>query len=135
MTKVTILDWAYPVGRNSKGQFVSLKNVKCNGGVDPEVVAETPVETVTPAPEVEAKSPKAPKAPKGPVVEITEAIYGAEANTTNVTDVVKVGRKVSNKNLGGVDPAPKVKKTLSVKALIDGSPIEKIFQEGEKVVF
>jgi hypothetical protein len=130
--QITVLDWAYPVGRNSKGRFVSIKNMKLNGSVDPD--GAKPEET---KPE-EKKEPKAKKV-KGPVIEITEAIYGGEVEgemkTLNVTEAIKYGRKVTNKNCGGTDPAPKVKKTLSVKALVDGKPIEKQFAEGEKLTF
>lgn len=121
------------VVRNAKGQFVSLKN---------QTVAsiETPTEVKPKAEKVKKekapKEPKAPKTPKakGPVVTFEKATYGSAEKQIDVTKKIVLGRKITNK-LVGEDPHPKVKKTLSVVAIVDGNKIEKVFNEGDKLIF
>lgn len=71
-------------------------------------------------------------APKN-ILQIIEARYGVKGNMVEVLGL-KVGRKASNR-LVAVDPAPKVKKILEVKAAFNGVEIEKTFNEGEFVTF
>ena len=78
-------------------------------------------ETVEAKPEAVKKERKA----KGPVVVITSAKYGTAEKSIEVASKMIVGRKITNK-LAGEDPCPKVKKTLAVKATVDGNPVEKI---------
>lgn len=85
------------------------------------------------------KKEKAPKTPKEPkvkkaVISITSALYGTPEKTIEVASKLIVGRKITNR-LIGEDPAPKLRKTLTVKAVVDGTPVEKAFNEGDKLVF
>jgi hypothetical protein len=119
------------VGRDSKtGRFVSLKKEKT----------------------MFIKAAKAPKAeelklvdakPKKKVmvkeeessVEILKAIYGIDATIIEIdTAKVKIGKKVSNK-MAGSDPAPKVKKALTVTAMVYDKEVTKTFSEGEVIEF
>jgi hypothetical protein len=91
--------------------------------------------TATVATPKEKRTPKA-KAPKAPdaVIEILSASYGIDENRIEVKDLVKVGRKITNKLIGS-DPAPKAKKLLIVTATVDGVEVEKTFAEGDKLTF
>lgn len=80
-----------------------------------------------------AKAPKESKAKKA-VISITSALYGTAEKTIEVATKMVVGRKITNR-LIGEDPAPKVRKTLTVKAVVDGTPVEKTFNEGDKLAF
>lgn len=119
------------VGRDSKtGRFVSLKKEKT----------------------MFIKAAKAPKAeelklvdakPKKKVivkeeessVEILKAIYGIDATVIEIDTVkVKIGKKVSNK-MAGSDPAPKVKKALTVTVMVYDKEVTKTFSEGEVIEF
>lgn len=132
------------LGRNEKGQFVNLSTVSVASTETPEtpetVVPETVATTETPAPtEASAPAPKAPKTPKAPkapqpVIVFTSATYGSSEKNIEVADKLVLGRKITNK-LVGEDPHPKMKKTLFVKATIDGTPVEKTFNEGDKLIF
>lgn len=117
------------LGRNTKtGRFVNLANVT----VAAKETKETKEKKVKAVETVEA--PKKEKKPKGPVVVIDSAVYGAGENTIEVASKLVIGRKITNK-LVGEDPAPKTKKILVVKATIDGNPVEKTFNEGDKLTF
>ena len=114
------------LGRNTKtGRFVNLANVTVAAKETKERKLKA-VETV--------EAPKKEKKPKGPVVVIDSAVYGAGENTIEVASKLVIGRKITNK-LVGEDPAPKTKKILVVKATIDGNPVEKTFNEGDKLTF
>ena len=117
------------VGRDAKtGRFVSLKKEK--------------VMYIK-----EAKAPKAPSLklvdakPKKKIkeesssIEILKAVYGVDATVIEIEpEKVKVGKKVSNK-MAGTDPAPKIKKTLTVTAIVYDKEVTKAFTEGEVIVF
>ena len=135
-TNVTVLDWNSPIGRNENGRFVSLKNVTVASTETAEPPVATPaINDDAKAKEV-AKAPKAEKAPKAPkqVVIFTSGIYGSNEKNVQVVDKLVLGRKITNK-LVGEDPHPKMKKTLIVKATIDGTEVERTFNEGDKLVF
>jgi hypothetical protein len=84
----------------------------------------------------EAKAPKAPKAPKAELaketLEILSAQYGIEGTRIEFTPIV--GKKLNNK-MAGSDPAPKVKKDAVIKAVVNGTEVEKTFTEGEVISF
>ena len=65
---------------------------------------------------------------------INSAMYGAGDNRIDITDKIIIGKKITN-SLAGCDPAPKCAKTLMVNASIDGKIVDKIFNEGEKLMF
>ena len=69
-----------------------------------------------------------------PTLAITHATYGTATANSNVTEKVKEGLKVTNRNLGG-DPAPGVKKTLTVTYTLNGTEHKKEFSEGQTVNF
>lgn len=71
-----------------------------------------------------------------PTVEILSALYGTEEKTVDVTPNIfkNIGKKVTNRTTG-IDPCPGKKKKLTVKFIINGSESEKIFNEGEKLIF
>jgi hypothetical protein len=84
----------------------------------------------------ETSAPKAEKSVKTakPAINIISALYGVEGTTIEVKDNMKVGRKITNK-LAGSDPAPKLKKQLTVVAEIAGERVERTFAEGEILKF
>lgn len=89
----------------------------------------------------EVAKPKAKKEKKEKVeavtkdtIEILSALYGINSVKVEVKDSIKVGRKITNKMIGQ-DPAPKEKKELYIKAVVNGTEIEKTFAEGEKIIF
>ena len=113
--KITNLNWTNPIGRNEKGQFVSLKNVLVSAKENKEEIAKLPEKSI----------------------KILSAIYGiSEKNIEIVSRLSEksIGEKITNR-LAGNDPAPRIKKSLTVKAIIDGKEIEKIFAEGQKLEF
>lgn len=67
-------------------------------------------------------------------IEILSALYGINSVKVEVKDSIKVGRKITNKMIGQ-DPAPKEKKELYIKAIVNGTEVEKTFSEGEKIIF
>lgn len=80
---------------------------------------------------------KKEKAPRKEYKEIliVEAKYGVPSiKLVEVTDTVKIGEPFTNKMAGG-DPCPKIKKTLFIKALLDGVETEVEFLEGRKIIF
>jgi hypothetical protein len=125
------------------GRFVSTKEAgnKIMKIVEAKPKAEKP-EAEKPELEVtvaDAKPKKTSKVekkekPAARVIEILEANYGISGNMVTVTENVKLGKKASNK-MAGTDPAPKQKKVMIVKALVEGVEIEKEFNEGEVVAF
>jgi hypothetical protein len=135
------------VARDQKtGRFVSTKEAgnKIMKIVEAKPKAEKP-EAEKPELEVtvaDAKPKKTSKVekkekkekPAARVIEILEANYGISGNMVTVTENVKLGKKASNK-MAGTDPAPKQKKVMIVKALVEGVEIEKEFNEGEVVAF
>jgi len=68
------------------------------------------------------------------VVVIDSAVYGTSEKNIQVATKVIIGRKITNRLVGG-DPAPKQKKILVVKATVDGKAVDKIFNEGDKLIF
>lgn len=125
------------LGRNEKGQFVNLSKVSVSAKETKTAKTKKvkAAETAEAKPEVKAEAkPKKEKKAKGPVVVITSAMYGSAEKSIEVAAKMIVGRKITNK-LAGEDPAPKVKKVLVVKATVDGSPVEKTFNEGDKLTF
>lgn len=124
------------VGRDSKtGRFVSLKKEKT-------MFIKAAKATKTEAPKAEELKLVDAK-PKKKVmvkeeessVEILKAIYGIDATVIEIdTAKVKMGKKVSNK-MAGSDPAPKVKKALTVTAMVYDKEVTKTFGEGEVIEF
>jgi hypothetical protein len=98
------------------GKFVSAKNMK-------------PVFT-------KERKPRAPKvveeAAGSKTVEILSALYGIEGNRISITPIL--GKKLNNK-MAGSDPAPKTKKDAIIKAMVEGTEVEKTFTEGEVISF
>lgn len=122
------------------GKFVSSKTVIME---TPMYITEAKekevIETVSETVEAPVKAPRAKKEkvekPIGDIINILSATYGIEGTVANIEpENIKVGRKVSNK-LTGIDPAPKVKKSLTVEAEVNGTNVTKTFEEGEKIVF
>jgi len=65
-------------------------------------------------------------------IQILSALYGIESVTIEIKDRVCNGRKVNNR-LAGEDPVPGKKKSLVVKAMVDGVEVEKTFGEGQVI--
>lgn len=122
MKKVTL------VGRDVKtGRFISLKDKAMYTKEVKAPKAETSkLELVDAKPKVKVKED---------TVEILKAVYGVDATVVEVdTAKVRIGKKVSNR-MAGADPAPKVKKSMTVTAVLHGKEIEKTFSEGEIIEF
>lgn len=92
---------------------------------------ETPKEKKVKAPKEKKEKPVKTDAK---TVEILSALYGIKGTTVEVKDIVKVGRKVSNKMIGS-DPVKGTKKELFITATVNGAKVEKTFAEGEKITF
>jgi len=123
------------VGRDSKtGRFVSLKKEK------PLYIKETKAPKVKKEPKVEdfdiqTSKPKKKVKEEESFVQVLKATYGVDTSIVEVdTTRVVVGKKVSNK-MAGSDPAPKVKKTLSVTVMVYDKEVTKSFNEGEVIEF
>jgi hypothetical protein len=123
------------------GKFVSLKTTIMETPMYIKEAKEKEViETVSDSVETVEAPVKAPRAKKEKgdiidIINILSATYGIEGTVANIEPtIIKVGRKVSNK-LTGIDPAPKVKKSLTVEAEVNGTNVTKTFEEGEKIVF
>lgn len=67
-------------------------------------------------------------------VQLTQVLYGIKGTTIDITDKVKPGQKVNNK-VAGQDPASGKRKSVYVKAIVDGVEVEKIFAEGKYLEF
>ena len=69
-----------------------------------------------------------------PNIKVIEAIYGAPGHLVNITALVKLGQKITNRMAGG-DPIYGTKKTLKLTIEKDGKQQTKIFNEGQLLVF
>jgi hypothetical protein len=121
------------VGRDSKGRFVSLKKKKNPILRITEAKPKQKVETKGKATK-KAAPKKAEKAAGAPAIEILKATYGIGDVRVEVTDRVKVGRKVSNR-MAGEDPVPGTAKEMVIEAKVDGKKVTKTFAEKEVVEF
>jgi len=123
------------VGRDSKtGRFVSLKKEKplyIKEAKAPKVKKEPKVEDF----DIQTSKPKKKVKEEESFVQVLKATYGVDTSIVEVdTTRVVVGKKVTNK-MAGSDPAPKVKKTLSVTAMVYDKEVTKSFNEGEVIEF
>ena len=66
------------------------------------------------------------------VIVISNAIYGNGDLSAVVTDRLQnaIGKKITNR-LTGIDPCPRIKKELTVQAMVNGLPVSRTFAEGE----
>jgi hypothetical protein len=126
------------VGRDSKGRFVSLKKkspILRITEAKPRKKVEAKGEAKPEAKPVAKKvSKKAEKAAGAPAIEILKATYGIGDVRVEVTDRVKIGRKVSNRMVGE-DPVPGTAKEMVIEANVNGKKVTKTFAEKEVVEF
>ena len=113
------------------GRFVSLKKEKAM-----YIKAAKVTEAATELKLVDAKpKKKVIVKDEDKAIQILKAIYGVDATVIEIdTEKVKMGKKVSNK-MAGSDPAPKVKKALTVTAMVYDKEVTKTFGEGEVIEF
>lgn len=113
------------------GRFVSLKKEKAM-----YIKAAKVAEAATELKLVDAKpKKKVIVKDEDKAIQILKAIYGIDATVIEIdTEKVKMGKKVSNK-MAGSDPAPKVKKALTVTAMVYDKEVTKTFDEGEVIEF
>ena len=81
------------------------------------------------------KHERQPKLVSSKIVNILSAQYGlTDIKTIDVTDKIILGEKFTNE-LAGEDPAPKRKKNIFIKAMVDGKETEATFIEGKRIIF
>ena len=107
---------------------------KQNEAGNKKLNAATLEEGTTPAAEAATETKKV----SGPVINVLSAVYGIGDKTVQMASF-KPGQKLTNK-MAGSDPAPKEKKsaTIKIEILKEGQEpivVEKTFVEGEKLIF
>ena len=101
------------------------KELQVNGNTNVTPVNETPKEILV------NETPKEQPKEEKPKIIFISGIWGRDGKTIEVTNNLKLKRKITNKNLGGIDPYERKVKELLVTAEFKGIQKSFRFMENE----